>query len=402
MKPAEAFSFLGELEGKGIRLGLERMEAFLAFIGNPEKSFRSVHVAGTNGKGSTCAMVECILREAGFRTGLYTSPHLVRFNERIRVNGVEITDAALARLVEETKREMEKSGINLTYFEFVTALAFRHFAASGVDFAVVETGMGGRLDATNVLLPMVSVITGIEKEHTRYLGNTLQKIAVEKAGIIKRGVPVVTAERKKSILGIFKKECAKRGAPLSIVKKPFFGKLALPGSFQRWNAALAVAAVGEMQKQGVKVGKKAIGKGLLAVKWPGRFEIVQRSPVVVLDCCHTPNSARALAGAFREIFPGKKAVLVLGASSDKDIKGIVAALYPIASFAVITEAKTRAMPAARILKEFRKRGVEAVKVTGVRNAAKKAVSLAGKNGIVLVTGSCFVVGEAMPLWRRRA
>ena len=402
MGKRQAMAFLDELEAKGIRLGLGRMEKFLAFIGNPEKKFRSVHVAGSKGKGGTAAMIESILRKAGCRTGLYTSPHLVCFNERIRVDGREISDRQLVALVAGLRREMENSGIDLTYFEFVTTLAFRHFADSGVDFAVVETGMGGRLDATNVLLPMVSVITNIEKEHARYLGNTLQKIAVEKAGIIKGGVPVVTAERKKSILGIFKKECAKKKATLQIVKKPFSGKLALQGQFQRWNAALAVAAIEELQGQGIKVGKKAIAEGLASAQWPGRFEIVQQNPAVVLDCCHTPNSALALANAFREIFPGKKAVLVLGASGDKDIRGIIAALYQIAGFAVATEAKTRAMSAGKIKKELEKRGIEAIEMTGVKNAVKKGIEVAGKDGIVLIAGSCFVAGEAMPLWRRRA
>jgi len=393
--------FLDGLEAKGIRLGLGRMEKFLASVGNPEKRFRGVHVAGSKGKGSTAAMAESILRKAGYNAGLYTSPHLVRFNERVRVNGTEISDRRLVALVSKLRREMEKSGIGLTYFEFVTALAFRHFADSGVDFAVVETGMGGRLDATNVLLPMVSVITNIEKEHALYLGNTLQKIAVEKAGIIKSGVPVVTAERKKGIIGIFKKECAKKNSALHLVKAPFKGKLALLGGFQRWNAALAVAAVVELQKQGIKVGKKAIGEGLASVNWPGRFEIMQQNPAVVLDCCHTPNSALALASAFREIFPGKKAVLVLGASSDKDIRGIIAALYPIAGFAIATGAKTRAMPAGKIKKEFEKRGIEAIGVPGVKNAVKKGIEVAGKDGIVLIAGSCFVAGEAMVLWQKR-
>lgn len=403
MGMVRAMAFLDELEAKGMRLGLGRMEKFLAFIGNPEKRFRSVHVAGSKGKGSTAAMVESILRKAGYRTGLYTSPHLVRFNERVRVNGLEISDRRLVALVAELRREMENSGINLTYFEFVTALAFRHFADSGVDFAVVEAGLGGRLDATNTLMPVVSAITNIEKEHEKFLGRTVRKIAAEKAGIIKSGVPVVTAEKKKAVLAVFGKACLAKKARLIAVKKPFVGKLGLQGRFQRWNAALAVATVGELQKQGsIKVGKKAIGKGLSAVKWPGRFEIVRRCPAVVLDCCHTPGSALVLSEAFRESFPGKKAVLVVGASNDKDIKGMAMHLAPLALMAVATGAETRPMPAGRILKEFRKCGVEAVKVPGVRNAAKKAVSLAGKNGVVLITGSCFVVGEAMPLWRRRA
>ncbi len=399
MRKEQALAFLNKLQGRGIRLGLERIDKFLHAIGSPEKRFKVVHVAGTNGKGSTAAMIESVLRKAGYRTGLYTSPHLVRLNERIQVSGRQVSDRQLFKLVGELKNEMERSRINLTYFEFLTALAFKHFANCKIDFAVVEVGMGGRLDATNVVKPLVSVITNIEKEHEQFLGTTVERIAAEKAGIIKRSVPVVTAEWKNPVLNVFREQCRKKNAKLVVVKKPFQGKLGLLGFFQRWNAATAIAAVKELRKQGFAVREKAIADGLEAVKWPGRFEVVKRKPAVVLDCCHNPGCAFVVAKAFREAFPGKKAILVIGVSSGKNIGGIAALLSPIAGSVIATEAKFRAMSAERIKKQFEKDGLEAAIVLNLPDAVKRAIGAAGGNGIVLVTGSCFVVGEAMPLFQ---
>lgn len=395
MGKKQAMAFLDGLEAKGIMLGLGRIEKFLAFIGNPEKRFMSVHVAGTNGKGSTCAMVERVLREAGFKTGFYSSPHLVHFNERIKVNGNSIGDARLAGLVAETRRMAEKSGIELSYFEFVTAMAFRHFAASKVEVAVVEAGMGGRLDATNVLVPLVSVVTNIELEHEAYLGNSLGKIAAEKAGIIKKGVPVVTGERRESVLRVVRERCRGQNARLVVAKRPYAGKIGLLGAFQEWNAALAFEVALQLQKQGVVIKDGAVKKGIAKAEWPGRFQIVRRRPVVVLDCAHNPACCAALAEAFAKIFPGKKALLVFGVSSDKQVNGMAVSLAGVSKKVFATNAKLRAMPFEIIEKAFSGLGVELKRVAGVSNALKKALSEAGKGDIVLVSGSCFVVGEAM-------
>ncbi len=398
MRSREAFSFLAELEKKGTVFGLKRIRCFLRLLGNPQDSFHSVLIAGSKGKGSTAAMIASILQQAGYKTALYTSPHLVRFNERIQINGKKISGKKLVKLISELKKTMEKQRIPLTHFEFITVLAFKYFADECVDFAVVEVGMGGRLDATNVLAPRVCIITNIEKEHARYLGNSIAKIAFEKAGIIKKGVPLITSERKKNVLKFFKKTCRKKNAQLFVVKKPFEGKIGLLGSFQRLNAALAIAAIKELQSQGIAINKKAIVHGLATVQWPARFEIMQRNPIVVLDCCHTPESARAFVSAFKEFFPRKKAILVIGASSDKNICGIAANISKIAYSVIATEASFRAMPAGKIKKEFETRGKEVLIVLNVNGAVKKAIELAGKRGIVLVAGSCFVAGEAMQLW----
>jgi len=395
MDKEQAFAFLHNLEGRGIKLGLERIRKFLCFVGNPETRFKSIHVAGTNGKGSTAAFVERILREAGYKTGLYTSPHLVSFNERIQVNGEKISDELLVKLVGEAKQEMEDCGISLTYFEFITAMAFKHFALSKVDFAVVEVGMGGRLDATNVLLPLVSVITNVEREHEAHLGDTQEEIAAEKAGVIKKHVPVVTAEWKKHVLDVFKEKAVEKESQLLVVKDPYAGKLIVLGSFQRWNAALAVASVKELQKQGIELDETAIVKGLAKAEWPGRFQIVQTNPTLVLDCAHNPACCKVLATAFNEMFPGKKALLVFGTSSDKKVGKMAGFLAPIAKKVFVTEAKYRPMPAKEVAEEFKAFGNEVDLVKGVEEAVKKAISSANPGDVVLVTGSCFVVGEAM-------
>ena len=303
MNKKQAMGFLHELEGRGIKLGLERMRSFLDFIGNPEKTFKSVHVAGTNGKGSTCAMIESILREAGYKTGLYTSPHLVSFNERIQVGGKQITNEQLAALISELKHKMEESKIELTYFEFITVLAFKHFADSNLDIAIVEVGLGGRLDATNLITPTVSVITNVEKEHEEFLGKTVEAIASEKAGIIKERVPLVTAEWKSDILWLFRQQCMKKGSDMLIVDKPFEGDLRVQVSFQRWNAATAIGVIRELREQGFHVKEKAIERGLLKAHWPCRFDLMQHNPDVILDCCHNPGGCFVLAKAFEEIFP---------------------------------------------------------------------------------------------------
>ncbi|MDP6670385.1 MAG: folylpolyglutamate synthase/dihydrofolate synthase family protein [archaeon] len=397
---AKSFKYLDSLESLGIVLGLDRVKGFLQAIGRPEAKFKVIHIAGTNGKGSTAAILASILRAAGLKTGLYTSPHLVKVNERIQVNGEQISDSELVKLVSELKQSKENQGIKLTHFEFVTALAFQHFANLEVDIAVVEVGLGGRLDATNVVTPEVSVITNIEKEHEEFLGKTVEKIAGEKAGIVKPGVPVVTAEWKEPVLRVIRKVCKEKNAPLSIVNKPFEGTLGLQGSFQRWNAATALAVVDVLRKQGVEIDEDAVSKGLSSVMWPGRFEVVQKNPTVLLDCCHNPSGAFVLTKSFQEAFPEKKAVLVIGVSSGKNISAIAANLSPVALKVIACEASYHALPAVEISREFEGLGKECEVVLGVGSAVEKAISEAGAGGMVLVCGSCFVVGEAEQLFSK--
>jgi dihydrofolate synthase/folylpolyglutamate synthase len=393
-------SYFDELERLGIILGLERIQRFLELLGNPQDRFRSIHIAGTNGKGSTAAMVESILRCAGYKTALYTSPHLVCFNERVQVNGKKISNPELQQLVSQLRSIKEKADLKLTFFEFTTALAFEYFKRKKIDFAVIETGMGGRLDATNVLKPLVSVITNVSIEHRQYLGNTLQEIAFEKAGIIKQGVPLITSEKNPVVLRVLRKECKRKKSKLIKASKSCNGKIALQGSFQRTNAAMAIAVIRELRRQGVRISEKAIRNGLTKVHFPGRFTEMQRNPIVLLDCCHNSGAALALAKAFRRGFKGKKALLVIGVSSDKDIRQIALALAPLSSLVIVTGAKIRAMQPEKVKKEFERNGKKAIIVKGVKNAVRKAIAVAGKNRLVLVAGSCFVVGEAIQLWKK--
>ena len=373
----------------------------MRLAGGPHGKFRSIHIAGTNGKGSTAALIERILRESGFKTGLFTSPHLIRINERIQVNGGQISDNDFAELVSETRVQVEKFKIPLTYFEFLTAMAFNHFASKKVDFAVVETGMGGRLDATNVLRPLVSVITNVEKDHEGHLGNTFEEIAAEKAGIIKEGIPVVTAEWKEPVLDILRKKALEKNTLLSIVGEEFRGGLGLLGSFQRWNAALALAAVKELQKQGVEISDRAVQGGLMKALWPGRFQILQKKPTVVFDCAHNTGCCFVLAKAFKEMFPAKKALLVFGASSNKNAEKMASLLSPIAKKVFVTSAHYRGMSLEKLAAFFDSCCLPVEAVQGVENALEKALSSASDDDIILVAGSCFLVGEAMPFFDRK-
>ncbi len=400
MNKEQAMDFLDNLQGKGIKLGLERIESFLESVGNPEKRFKSVLVAGTNGKGSTASMIERILRQAGYKTGLYTSPHLVCFNERFKINGVEIADRVLVKLVARVKGEMEKSGIELSYFEFITAVAFEYFVDSGVEIAVVEVGMGGRLDATNVVKPLVSVITNVSIEHEKFLGNTVTQIAEEKAGIIKKGVPVVTTAQDEAALKVIRRVCREKKSHLSIVQRPLLEAVGMKGFFQKWNAALAVAVVKQINSVGVAVGKQAIEEGLFLAKVSGRFDIVSEKPVVVLDCAHNPACCVVLAKSFTEEFPEKKALLVFGASDGKNVLAMAERLAPISKKVFVTCAKYRAMNAEKIAKVFDVLGIEVEQVNDVENAVKKAISLAKGDDVVLVTGSCFVIGEAFAFFKK--
>jgi len=409
MDIAQASVFLEMLQKRGMVFGLERVSKFLALLGNPHLGFKSVHIAGTNGKGSTAAMLEAIFRKAGYKTGLYTSPHLVKVNERFRVNGREIGDKAFLKLVADLKGEMEKFGLELTYFEFLTALCFKHFADLGVEVAVVEVGMGGRLDATNVLKPVLTLITNVEKEHEKFLGKSLKEIALEKAGIVKKGIPLVTREEKRKVLQVLGEKCRAVGAELIVVQGFYPGRLSLLGSFQKKNAALAVEAVKQLGKRGFAtgpaaeggagkgfvIGKSAVEKGLASAQWLGRFQVVQKRPAVVLDCAHNPAGARALAKAFAESFPGRKALLVFGVSSDKKVGEMAKALAPLVFKVFATGAKTRPLSPERVAAEFGGLGKEAKAFSSVGKAVKKAVEEAGRQGIVLVCGSCFVVGEAL-------
>ncbi len=368
---------------------------------------KAIHVAGSNGKGSTCAFISQVLIEAGYKVGLYTSPNLVEPTERIRIDGKNISERKFAALAQRYRKLIEEKSLSASYFEVNTAMALRHFLDEKVDFAVIEVGMGGRLDATNIITPLVSVITSISLEHTQYLGSTITKIAAEKAGIIKIGVPVV-ASRGNAGINVIEKTARGKNAKLvaprfRIISSGSKGqeldllapqkitglKLKMLGSYQCENAALATGAIITLQKSGFEIPQKALRSGLEKTLWRGRLEMLRQKPGVLLDAAHNPDGWKKLGQAL-EVFPRKKLIVVFGAMKDKDIakaKGFLSRAYRVLLAKPDVE---RAEEPENLAKILGKGNICA----SVGEAIESALAAAGKNDLVLVTGSLYVVGEA--------
>lgn len=401
---------------------LDRMRALVAALGQPQNQYPSIHVAGTKGKGSVCALCASALRAAGYRTGLYISPHLQDFTERIQINGQPIPPADLVALVEEVKPIVAcLSG--LTFFEITTALAFLYFARQGVEAAVIEVGLGGRLDATNVVTPRVSVITSLSYDHMAVLGNTLSAIAREKAGIIKPGVPVVSAPQEAEALTVLESVAAECHAPLTLVGRdisfhlreyslegqslqieapvPVLLHIPLLGRHQVVNAATAWAA---LQVSGLNISPEAIRDGFRQVVWPCRFEIVRRHPPVILDSAHNVDSFEKLAQTLADYFPDYPVTLIFGCSEDKDMTAMLAALRPRLQRVLATQsAHPRAVIPEAIVEAAKRLGVLAEAVTPVEAALQRALQLAEvEKCLVLSAGSMFVTAEVKTAWQRQS
>jgi dihydrofolate synthase/folylpolyglutamate synthase len=382
MNYEEALKYIYSRELFGVKLGLRNITELVEALGSPQEKFKSIHIAGTNGKGSVCSFLSSVLEKEGYKVGVYTSPHLVDFRERIKVNGKKISKKSVASLLSKIKPFVKEH----TFFEIVTAMAFMYFKEQGVDFALVEVGMGGRLDATNVVNPEIAVITNISIEHIDHLGDTIEKIAFEKAGIIKPGIDVVASENGKG-LKIIKKACKKRKCRLNIVK-PKKIHTSLHGDFQYQNASLALKVVDVLRKKGLKISRESVIGGLRTAKWPGRMEFVSEN--ILFDCAHNPAGAKALAKELKKM--KRDIYLILGIMKDKDIKAICRALEPAAKEIIITKPKTaRAAMPGKIAKYIRKR---VIAIGSVADAIEYAKVNAGKKGLVVLTGSIFTVGEA--------
>ena len=414
----ELTHYLFKLRRYGIRLGLENMARLLNELDNPQERFASVHIAGTNGKGSTGALLASVAQKAGVRTGLYVSPHLISFRERIRVNGKWIPLAEVAHRVARLKPVIEK--YHCTFFEVMTALAFDYFAAEKVELAVVETGLGGRLDATNILSPVLSLITEIDLDHMADLGSSVRDIAREKAGIIKQGVPLITSAHADDALQVLARVCAERKSPFhavaeecrfSAVRTTVAGTvfsartpvreyekltLNLLGRHQICNALTAIRAAELLKEQGIPIDEKAIREGLEKAQWRGRFEVLRRTPTVVLDIAHNPNGIRRLVQTFREVFPGKSAWLLMGVLADKDFETMVQEIGSIARRVLATAPDNpRALSPVELAQEFLKRGFEANAVRSVQEGIAFFLSEAKPNDILLITGSNYTVSDAL-------
>ena len=403
---------------------LRRVDALLARLGNPHLKAKTVHIAGSKGKGSTAVMTASVLTAAGYKTGLYTSPHLHLFNERIRVDDKLISNDEIVELVAKIKPEVEAVNEEalygrLTTFEVTTVLGFCYFAQKKADFQVIEVGLGGRLDATNVVNPDVCMITPISYEHTDILGDTLTAIAGEKAGIIKAGSVVVSAPQPDEADAVFAATCAKLRAKLIRVGKEItfqrtrfddlrqslivHGRLRdyeftipLLGQYQLSNAAAAIGALEALIENGANIPPQAVLQGMQNVNWEGRLQVLNRHPLVIADGAHNQDSAQKLRQSLQQYFKYNKAVLVIGMSSDKDLPGIVAELAPAFSQVIVTRSMhPRAMAAAPIAAEFNKHGITALQTDDIAEAMPLALSLAGENDMICVTGSLFVAAGAI-------
>jgi dihydrofolate synthase/folylpolyglutamate synthase len=415
---ASTLEWLFGLENMGIKLGVGRTRRLLSAMGDPQRSFRTLHVAGSKGKGSTCAMLESVLRCSGVTTGLYTSPHLVDFRERIRVCGEMIPEADVARLAAEAREAAKAAGMlgDMTFFEMTTAMALRYFQERGVQLAVVEVGLGGALDATNAVEPCLTVVTRIDVEHARYLGSTEAEIAFEKAGILKDGVPVVVGEGQGDALRVIEAAAGDLGCPVKMIGRDFRRGAARPrargtevglpqigrtvtiplhGTYQADNAAVACAAALLLREQGVPISEAGIASGLAKVAWPGRLQVVARRPLLIFDVTHTPEGASASAPEMRRMGRGPL-VIVIGVLEDKDIDGIAEAFAGVANEVVCAAPRSgRAMPIERMQTAFRRQGVEPGTASSIGEAMDTACAIAGRDGTVVLTGSFYTVGEGM-------
>jgi dihydrofolate synthase/folylpolyglutamate synthase len=412
-------------ELRGVLFRLETIEAILARLGAPHRKYGTAIVAGTNGKGSTAAFLASIVQQAGYRTGLYTSPHLVRVNERIRVNGQDISDAECSRAITEVRDAVEhlrENGILETppsFFEFLTATAFVHFARASAEFVVLEVGMGGRLDATNVTEPRVAVITPLDLDHQEYLGATLAEIAGEKAGVIRRGRPVVSAVVQPEGAEVIRRRCAELNAPLFEVPcrselRPlrtragcyhfdfvldgelFQGLFSpLPGRFQMSNASTALAAAWLLQREGLsRMTHDVIRDGLQRTTWPGRLETVSESPLLLLDGAHNPAGAAEIARFVGEHLAGRRMRLVYGSMRDKAVGEMTQILWPLADEVYLTAPEhARTLTPEDILELARFQPPSLVIEPLTARAVARAVAASAPEDVVLVAGSLFLVGE---------
>lgn len=428
MNAIEAIKYIENYTWSTTRLGLHRTKELLDKLGNPQKGLKFIHVTGSNGKGSTCAMLDSILRQQGYKVGLYTSPYIQVFEERMRINGKNIPGEKLAKLTEQVKAIADAMDDHPSQFELVTAIAIKYFSDEKCDIIVLEVGMGGALDSTNAIdSPEVAIITNIGLEHTEYLGDTLEKIATTKAGIIKTGCHCVCYDGEECVTKVIKDVCENLNVPLTCVdskklipieeslKGQTFKwegeeyKLNLLGKYQLYNVTTVLETVKALRNRGWNISDEAVKNGLATVKWPARLEVLSEKPLFLLDGGHNPQCAQALGEALEKLLNGKKATFLMGVLADKDYNQIIDTVVPYAKeFICLTPFSDRAMSAENLARILNDKGQKAYAVPGagepshdVSDAALDAVSLgidlakksAGDDGIVVCFGSLYLVGH---------
>ena len=412
MTPQEAIAYIENYTWSTTRLGLDRTRELLHKLGDPQKGLKFVHVTGSNGKGSTCAMLDEILRRAGYRTGLYTSPYIQDFCERIRVDGENIPGEELASVTELVREAAETMSDHPSQFELVTAVAMVYFARCRCDMVVLEVGMGGALDSTNVIdCPEVAVITNVGLEHTEYLGDTLEKIASTKAGIIKPGCNCVCYDGAPEVTAVIEAVCAEKNVPLRRLdfsrliplEQSLDGQrftwagvtydLALLGDHQIRNAAVALETVEALRQRGWDIPQTAVETGLRTVQWPARLEVMCRIPTFILDGGHNPQCAEALAASLRQLLPGRKVVFLLGVLRDKDYPRMMEQFLPLArEFVCLTPLSDRALPASDLAAYLADQGAQAYPEDNIPAGIRAALDAAGEDGVVVAVGSLYLVG----------
>lgn len=415
----EALDYLYGLQQHGIKFGLNSTEKLLGRLGNPHQRLRCIHIAGTNGKGSTAATLSSVLKQHGLRVSLYTSPHLIRFTERFRIDEQEPPESRILEVYRRVRRVVDELEPP-TFFEIVTAMAFQFFAEEEVDWAIIEVGMGGRLDATNVIRPQVSVITNIAFDHEEYLGTTLGAITREKAGIIKPRVPVVISARQPQVQAILKAVCLQRDAPLYRLGKDFRVKrnrdetlryeglkrrfsslpLNLAGWHQFHNAALALATLEVLEKEGALfLDSEAVREGFQQVYWPARLEILEKEPLVILDGAHNPDGAECLRNALRRAYPNRRLHLVLGIMADKNLRGILNRLLPGAETVIFTQPRYARAADPETLRRLARPYLQRQYVIAEPAVAiQQAKSFAAPGDVVCIAGSLYFAGEVKELF----
>jgi dihydrofolate synthase/folylpolyglutamate synthase len=410
----DALQYLYDLQKFGIKFGLSKTANLLKAFGDPHRGQTYVHIAGSNGKGSVASMIEAILKKTGLKVGFYSSPHLVRFTERFRLNGQEMPPEKAAAMTAELMGVVDPTQ-RPTFFEATTAMALIYFAREEADITIMEVGMGGRLDATNVIRPAVSVITNISLEHQFFLGSRLLDIAGEKAGIIKRGVDVVTGVTQPPVIGLIEKICNEKKAPLWRVGRHvtyrsngprlnYYGlkrrlrglEIGLMGGFQNRNAALSLAVIELLEQKGFTISSGVIREGLKDTRWPARMDIVSREPLIIVDGAHNPSAIRELAKAIVGTFTYRRLILVMGVMEDKDITGVTKGIVPIADIVIYTKPEYyRAASPERLMKEAAPLGKPCEILPTIPQALDRAREMADPEDLILICGSLFTAGEAM-------